>query len=340
MPARVLVYHDASLAGQDIPAAACADVVVQSKALVRHTRAVKYDIAVWSGARPPDDVAASEVFEREMRRRDELMDNGSSDQDQAVLSFAKSLARQWPVEEPEDELPWIEGTPEDEIVGNVLYFVVRDDPDMLVAAQVAELAHQHRLVAYDPIGLELLRPQPGPTAAAQPPAPKPAGALTRRALKSALLELASDPLTAAGYEHSEGMDGLAWRRTSADCFRVFELLVDTEWEELDVTIQIARLSRETWEKVRTRSDVEVDLEPSSSGDWPFFVSSAVDTVCEMSISRDKQSPLRDLVDPETNELRGLKEGLAELESATGDLNAETPDGRAVLGGILADEKWT
>ena len=301
---------------------------------------MKYDIAVWSGARPSNDVAAAEVYEHEMRQRDELVESGSAEQDPAVRNFARSLAMHWPVEEPEDEAPWIEGTPEDEIVGNVLYFVVRDDPDMLVAAHVAELAHRHRLVAYDPISLELLRPQLTPPLPAQPAKPKSDGALTRRALKSALLKLVNDPLTAAGYEHCGGMSGLAWRRTSADCFRVFELVVDTKWGDLSVALQIARLSRETWEKVRTRSEVGAEMEPSSTGDWPLFVSSAVDTVRTTSISPDKQRLLRDLIDLETNELRGLKEALARLESANGDLNAEANGGRARLGGIFADEKWT
>lgn len=32
-----------------------------------HTRPVKHDIAVWSGASPSNDVAAAEVYEHEMR---------------------------------------------------------------------------------------------------------------------------------------------------------------------------------------------------------------------------------------------------------------------------------
>jgi hypothetical protein len=112
---------------------------------------VSYDLAVWEGARPPDDHAGLEAFEDLMDRAGAASPTPPTAR---IRSFAEALVRRY----PEDEHgPWATVPVLEEASGGSVYLTLTFDAVEEVVDHVARLAEEHGLVCFDP-QLECLLP--------------------------------------------------------------------------------------------------------------------------------------------------------------------------------------
>ncbi|WP_128379088.1 hypothetical protein [Streptomyces cavernae] len=111
---------------------------------------MRYDLAVWEGARPPDDVAAGQLFKD---LRDKYID---SDADHAptdrIARYVAVLVQRWPdlAEDEDDTSPWSTGPLINEASGPLIYFPMRYGMVDEASAYAATVAASMGLVCYDP----------------------------------------------------------------------------------------------------------------------------------------------------------------------------------------------
>ena len=119
---------------------------------------MSYDLAVWEGPQPADDVAAGATFEEFHSR---YLDEGCQTQPTPrVAAFTDALLERWSDltdMDTSDESPFAAGPVRGSASGPLLYFALSYSRADEVSAAVAELATDRGLVCYDP-QLGRLRP--------------------------------------------------------------------------------------------------------------------------------------------------------------------------------------
>jgi hypothetical protein len=121
--------------------------VVALSAMRAHDAFMSYDLAVWEGSQPSDDVAAGDQYES-------LMDLMESDElgepTPRIRAYVEALLARWPdIDEVEDG-PWAVSGLMGEASGPLFYFPMVFSRADEASAFAAALARDHGLVCYDP----------------------------------------------------------------------------------------------------------------------------------------------------------------------------------------------
>ncbi|MGY0069535.1 hypothetical protein ACWZEH_22650 [Streptomyces sp. QTS137] len=112
---------------------------------------MSYDLAVWEGAKPADDVRAGEIFTQLYDRHidtDEEFPPSSR-----IAEYVAGLLARWAdltEDEEEDTSAWSTGPLIDEAAGPFLYFSMRYGMAEEASAYAADLAASMGLVCFDP----------------------------------------------------------------------------------------------------------------------------------------------------------------------------------------------
>ncbi|GIF51117.1 hypothetical protein DFJ67_0286 [Asanoa ferruginea] len=109
-----------------------------------------YDLAVWEGERPADDVAASEAFEALYKT---YIDSDETHPPSArIHSYVSALLARYPDmdDDNDDVCPWSSAPLLDEATGPIVYFPMRWSMADDVSAWAAQLAADHGLICFDP----------------------------------------------------------------------------------------------------------------------------------------------------------------------------------------------
>jgi len=120
---------------------------------------VTYDLAVWEGPRPANDVDAAAVFSK---LYDEYIGDANGDTPPTVRlrSYVEALLARWvdmTEEDDEDISPWSDGPLINNAQGPIIYFAMRWSMCEEVSAQAAQMAADHGLNCFDP-QMDRLRP--------------------------------------------------------------------------------------------------------------------------------------------------------------------------------------
>ncbi|MEV0324888.1 hypothetical protein AB0H63_00345 [Micromonospora echinospora] len=125
---------------------------------------MSYDLAVWEGEHPADDVAAGDAYDKLYAMYAEGEEQPPTPR---IRAYVHALLERW-VDMPDDVhdvSPWSAGPLMDEASGPFVYFTMRYSMCGEVSAEAARMAAAHGLVCYDP-QWERLRPTPEERAAA------------------------------------------------------------------------------------------------------------------------------------------------------------------------------
>jgi hypothetical protein len=112
---------------------------------------VSYDLAVWEGDRPADDVAAGETFEQLYSRY--LDKEWQTPATPRLAAYVEALLDRWvdlTADDDEDLSPFAAGPVRDEASGRLIYFAMSYSRARVVSASAAVLAAEHGLVCFDP----------------------------------------------------------------------------------------------------------------------------------------------------------------------------------------------
>ncbi|GGS90324.1 hypothetical protein [Streptomyces chromofuscus] len=118
---------------------------------------MSYDLAVWEGSKPADDVIAGEVltqlYDRYIDTEEEFPPSPR------IAEYVAGLLARWVdlTEDEEDTSPWSTGPLIGEASGPFIYFPMRYSMAEEASAYAADLAASTGLVCYDPQA-RLLRP--------------------------------------------------------------------------------------------------------------------------------------------------------------------------------------
>jgi hypothetical protein len=114
---------------------------------------MSYDLAVWEGDRPSDDVVAAARYESLM----EQMESGElGDPTPRIRAYVNALLARWPdIDEAEDS-PWASSPLMGEASGPLVYFPMVFSRADEASTFAAGLARDHGLVCFDP-QMECLR---------------------------------------------------------------------------------------------------------------------------------------------------------------------------------------
>ena len=124
---------------------------------------MSYDLAVWKGDRPADDVAAREqylhLYDRYIRSQQLLPPTPR------IATYAGALLRRYPDIDSEigEDSPWADAPLVGDASGPLIYFGIVYSQCDEVSAWASQLAAEHGLVCYDP-QLDKLRPWAFPPA--------------------------------------------------------------------------------------------------------------------------------------------------------------------------------
>ena len=115
-----------------------------------------FDLAVWEGARPESDKAASVVFEQLMDR----LEAGAFDAEPSprIRAYVEALLSRWPdiTEDSGADSPWADAPLIANASGEAIYFAMVWSRADEAAEFAALLAERHGLVCYDPQSERLL----------------------------------------------------------------------------------------------------------------------------------------------------------------------------------------
>ena len=118
---------------------------------------MSYDLAVWVGAPPQSDAAASSVYEQMMER----MEAGEPEVEPspAIRAYVEALLQRWPdiTDDADEDSPWADGPLMASAFGDTIYFSMVWSRAEEASAFASRLAQEHGLVCYDPQS-ETLRP--------------------------------------------------------------------------------------------------------------------------------------------------------------------------------------
>lgn len=132
---------------------------------------MSYDLAVWEGEQPADDLAAAELYEQLM---DSLERHPAEPPTPGITRYVAALLDRWPdiTEDDGGDSPWADGPLLNNAFGAAIYFSIVWSKAEEASEYAARLAQQHGLVCYDPqteslrpAGTTTSRPEPAPTAA-------------------------------------------------------------------------------------------------------------------------------------------------------------------------------
>ena len=117
---------------------------------------MSYDLLVWEGPRPADDVEAAEVSERLMAL---VEADDTAPPTEVITEFVDQLLRRWPdiTKDADEESPWADGPMIGNASGSMIYFSMVFSMADEASAFAAELAQRLGLQCFDP-QLEQLRP--------------------------------------------------------------------------------------------------------------------------------------------------------------------------------------
>ena len=113
---------------------------------------MSYDLAVWEGAPPADDVDGGVVYERLYQ---EFMEEEAFDPTPLIRAYAAALAERWAKMTGGATSEW--GSLLDDASGPMIYLTMPYGRSRELSAEAARLAAEHGLVCYDP-QWEHLRP--------------------------------------------------------------------------------------------------------------------------------------------------------------------------------------
>ncbi|MEV4479695.1 hypothetical protein [Micromonospora coxensis] len=113
---------------------------------------MSYDLAVWEGAQPGDDVEAAGIYEQ---LYEEYMEGEELAPTPRILAYAEALAERWGVMTGGKTAGW--GSLLDDASGPMIYLTMPFRMAGKLSAEAARLAGERRLVCYDPQS-EHLRP--------------------------------------------------------------------------------------------------------------------------------------------------------------------------------------
>ena len=117
---------------------------------------MSYDLLVWEGPRPADDVEAAEVSERLMAL---VEADDAAPPTEVITEFVDQLLRRWPdiTKDTGEVSPWADGPMIGNASGSMIYFSMVFSMADEASAFAAELAQRLGLQCFDP-QLEQLRP--------------------------------------------------------------------------------------------------------------------------------------------------------------------------------------
>jgi hypothetical protein len=117
----------------------------------QHNAAMSYDLAVWDGPSPADDVAALEVFEG---LYDRFMRGEGQSPTPRIRQYVEGLVARWPDlgddDEDEDASPWSDGPLINNASGPLFYFGMVFSKYQEAAEFAADLGRSSGLVCFDP----------------------------------------------------------------------------------------------------------------------------------------------------------------------------------------------
>ena len=123
-----------------------------------------FDLAVWVGARPESDEAASTVYEELMNHLE--AGEATEEPHAAIRAYVDALLERWPdiTDDAGDDSPWADGPLIGNAFGDAIYFSMVWSKADEASAFAARTAAEHGLVCYDPQA-EAMRPAETPTRA-------------------------------------------------------------------------------------------------------------------------------------------------------------------------------
>jgi hypothetical protein len=115
---------------------------------------MSYDLAVWEGELPSDDISASQTYESLM---DRMEDGGPVEATPRIRAYVDALLARWPDIDVDESSPWATSPLAGEARGALVYFSMVYSRADEASGFAAQLAREHGLVCFDP-QLECLRP--------------------------------------------------------------------------------------------------------------------------------------------------------------------------------------
>ncbi len=119
----------------------------------QQTLSMSYDLAVWEGAEPGDDVEAGGVYDQ---LYEEYMEGEESDPTPRIRAYVDALAERWDAMTGDRTSSW--GSLLNDASGPMAYLTMPYGVAGELSAEAARLAAEHGLVCYDPQSEHLLRP--------------------------------------------------------------------------------------------------------------------------------------------------------------------------------------
>lgn len=115
---------------------------------------MSYDLAVWDGERPRDDIQAGSVYD-ELYERYLESDEGVVSPAPRIAAYVEALVERYP-DEIDGSVVWTSPPVIDEASGPIVYLLMSFSEAEEVSEYAASLARERGLVCYDPQG-ECLR---------------------------------------------------------------------------------------------------------------------------------------------------------------------------------------
>lgn len=113
---------------------------------LRDNPAMSYDLAVWDGDPPTNDVAAGEEYDRLYEQY--LEADEPIEPTPRIAAYVAALLDHYP--DADRDSPWSAGQPADEASGPIVYLTMVWSQAEEVSAVAARLAEDHGLNCYDP----------------------------------------------------------------------------------------------------------------------------------------------------------------------------------------------
>ncbi|MFC6023864.1 hypothetical protein ACFP2T_47895 [Plantactinospora solaniradicis] len=117
-----------------------------------------YDLAVWEGDQPADDVAGAAAFVQLYGKY--IGADGNVSPTPRIAAYVEALLDRWvDMTEDDDASPWSDGPLINNASGPIIYFAMRYSMAEEVSAEAARMAVERGLVCFD-VQWDRLRPAP------------------------------------------------------------------------------------------------------------------------------------------------------------------------------------
>ncbi|MFJ8581335.1 hypothetical protein [Micromonospora sp. NPDC093277] len=109
-----------------------------------------YDLAVWEGEQPTDDVEGGQVFQQLYEKYIDADDETTPTP--RIRAYVDALLERWidMTEDEEDLSPWSDGPMINNASGPIIYFAMRYSMCEEVSAEAAKIAAERGLICFDP----------------------------------------------------------------------------------------------------------------------------------------------------------------------------------------------